>query len=314
MQQKTENPAMQPHVKGMIVMASAMLFLPLLDAIGKWLSTMDSVPPATVSFSRFFIQALLTVAILLAMGGWRGLATRNLGGNLIRGALMGVGSLCFFTAVKYMPLADAIAIFFVEPLLLTLSSAVVLKEQVGWRRLTAVAVGFIGTLIVVQPSFEIFGWVSLLPLGTATCFATYLTMNRKYGVSDSPMVMQFYAGAGGVLFTAPVILIGELIGHPDMGFGLATLPLSWGLLAAMGVIATIGHLLVVQAFRLAPASMLAPFQYLEIVMAVLVGLLVFGEFPTPSKWLGILIIAGSGIYVFMRERRLKEGAGEAAIA
>jgi drug/metabolite transporter (DMT)-like permease len=316
MQEKTQNPVMQPHVRGMIVMATAMLFLPLLDAIGKWLSTMDSVPPATVSFARFFIQSLLMLAVLVAMGGVRGLRTHNLKGNLIRGALMGLGSLCFFTAVKYMPLADAIAVFFVEPLLLTLLSAFVLKEQVGWRRLTAVAVGFIGTLIVVQPSFELFGWVSLLPLGTAACFAIYLTMNRKYGVADSPLVMQFYAGVGGALFTAPAILIGESIGHADLAFGLATMPLSWALLAAMGVIATIGHLLVVQAFRLAPASMLAPFQYFEIVMAVLVGLVVFGEFPTPSKWLGILIICGSGIYVFMRERRTKseERAVEPATA
>lgn len=311
MQEKTEA-AMQPHVKGMIVMASAMMFLPLLDAIGKWLATVDSVPPATISFSRFLVQALLTAAILLGLGGWRGLKTHNLKGHLIRGALMGLGSLCFFAAVKYMPLADATAVFFVEPLLLTLLSAVFLKEQVGWRRLTAVVVGFIGTLIVIQPSFELFGWVSLLPLGTAACLAIYLAMNRKYGINDSPLVMQFYAGLGGAAFTGPVIIIGEIIGHADLGFGLATLPFSWALLAAMGLVGTTGHLLMVQAFRLAPASMLAPFQYLEIVMAVLLGLFVFGEFPTPSKWLGILIIAGSGIYVFMRERSAKETVTEVA--
>ncbi|WP_110751068.1 DMT family transporter [Phyllobacterium leguminum] len=301
---------MQPHAKGMIVMASAMLFLPLLDAIGKWLATVDSVPPATISFSRFFVQSLLTAAILLSLGGWKGLRTHNLKGNLFRGAIMGVGSVCFFAAVKYMPLADATAVFFVEPLLLTLLSAFVLKEQVGWRRLTAVAVGFIGTLIVVQPSFELFGWVSLLPLGTAACMAIYLAMNRKYSIADSPLVMQFYAGIGGAAFTAPVIIAGEIAGHADLAFGLATMPLSWALLAALGLIGTLGHLLVVQAFRLAPASMLAPFQYLEIVMAVLIGLLAFGEFPTPSKWVGIFIIAGSGIYVFIRERRVKEGVAD----
>ncbi|RCS24574.1 DMT family transporter [Phyllobacterium salinisoli] len=293
---------MPPHVRGMIVMVTAMMFLPLLDAIGKWLATVDSLPPATISFSRFFVQSLLTLVIILGMSGIKGLSTHNLTGNLIRGALMGLGSLCFFAAVKYMPLADAIAIFFVEPLLLTLLSAFILKEDVGWRRLTAVVVGFIGTLIVIQPSWELFGWVSLLPLGTAACFAVYLIMNRKYGVADSPMVMQFYAGVGGTAFSALVLMAGEILGHTDMRFGLPTIGLSWGLLLAMGAIATVGHLLVVQAFRLAPASVLAPFQYFEIVMAVLIGLIVFNEFPTPSKWLGIFIIAGSGIYVFMRER------------
>ncbi|MBB2970748.1 drug/metabolite transporter (DMT)-like permease [Mesorhizobium sp. RMAD-H1] len=313
MQEKTQAPVMQPnvmhpHVKGMAVMASAMMFLPLLDAIGKWLATVDSLPPATISFSRFFVQSVLTFFILLGIGGVQVLKTRNLTGNLIRGALMGLGSLCFFSAVKYMPLADAIAIFFVEPLLLTLLSAVILKEEVGWRRLTAVVVGFIGTLIVIQPSFELFGWVALLPLGTAACFAVYLILNRRYAVADSPLVMQFYAGVGGAAFSALVLGAGEAFGHADLGFGLPTVTLSWWLLVAMGAIATVGHLLVVQAFRLAPASMLAPFQYFEIVMAVLVGLVVFGEFPTPSKWLGILIIIGSGIYVFMRERRMKATA------
>ena len=94
---------------------------------------------------------------------------------------MGIGSLCFFAAVKYMPLADAMAVFFVEPLMLTLLSALILKEQVGWRRRIAVAIGFVGTLIVIQPSWELFGWVSLLPLGTAMLFAIYLILNRRYG-------------------------------------------------------------------------------------------------------------------------------------
>ncbi|PRD40720.1 EamA family transporter [Phyllobacterium phragmitis] len=293
---------MQPHVKGMVVMMGAMLILPMMDAVGKWLAVADNLPPATVSFARFLIQTLLTLTILWAAGGLKVLKSRNLGGNLIRGVLMGVASLCFFTAIKYMPLADAMAIFFVEPLMLTLLSALILKEKVGWRRLTAVSVGFIGTLIVIQPSWELFGWISLLPLGTAVLFAVYLIMNRKYAVDDSAMVMQLYAGVGGAATTALVMVAGEYLDIADMRLGLPVTSSPWALLFAIGALATVGHLLVVQAFRLAPASVLAPFQYFEIVMAVLIGLLVFNDFPTPSKWLGILIIVGSGIYVFMRER------------
>lgn len=292
----------QSTTKGIAAISAAMFFLPIMDAIGKWLSIVDAVPPATVTFGRFLFQALITLAIILALGGIKALRTRNLSGNLLRGALMGLGGVCFFVAIKYMPLADALAIFFVEPLILTLLSAVVLKEQVGWRRLSAVAVGFLGTLLVIQPSWELFGWVSLLPLVTATFFAIYLILNRLYSADDNPLVMQLYAGLGGSLMTGAILVAGSLLRIDDLSMGLPSGPLPWMLLVAIGAIATIGHLLVVHASRLVPASLLAPFQYLEIVMAVLIGLVVFSEFPSLSKWIGILIIISSGVYVFWRER------------
>ncbi|MGH6763179.1 MAG: DMT family transporter [Phyllobacterium sp.] len=301
----------QSTTKGIAAMAAAMFFLPIMDAIGKWLSIVDNVPPATVTFGRFFFQSLITLAIILALRGMGALKTRNLNGNLIRGSLMGIGGVCFFVAIKYMPLADALAIFFVEPLILTLLSAVILKEQVGWRRLSAVAVGFLGTLLVIQPSWEVFGWVSLLPLVTATFFAIYLILNRVYSADDSPLVMQLYAGLGGSLITGAILIAGSLLQIDDLSAGMPSGSLPWALLVSIGAIATVGHLLVVHASRLIPASLLAPFQYLEIVMAVLIGLVVFAEFPSLTKWIGILIIVGSGVYVFWRER---VGAQKAALA
>lgn len=299
---------MEAHVKGMAIMVLSVLLLPLMDAIGKWLAMVDNMPPATVTFMRFFIQCWLMFFILLIVGGFAALRTQYLAGNLIRGALMGFGGLCFFTAVKYMPLADAMAVFFAEPLILTLFSAIFLKEKVGWRRFSAVGIGLIGTMIVIQPSFEIFGAVSLLPLATAVTFAIYLILNRKYGAKESPLVMQFYAGVGGWMFAGVAMIFGTAAGLGDLSFGLPHGIQPWLLLLLLGTIGTVSHLMVVQAFKLAPASMLAPFQYLEIVNAVLVGLIVFGDFPTPSKWCGIAIIVGSGFYVFMRERRVKADA------
>ncbi|MCI1000518.1 DMT family transporter [Ochrobactrum soli] len=296
----------EAHVKGMAIMVVSVLMLPLMDAIGKWLAMMDNMPPATVTFMRFFVQCWLMFFILLvAGGGVAALRTQHLAGNLIRGVLMGFGGLCFFTAVKYMPLADAMAVFFAEPLILTLLSAIFLKEKVGWRRFSAVGIGLIGTMIVIQPSFEIFGAVSLLPLATAVTFAIYLILNRKFGAKESPLVMQFYAGVGGWVFAGLAMLVGPTMGLEDLSFGLPNGIQPWLLLLLLGTIGTVSHLMVVHAFKLAPASMLAPFQYLEIVNAVLVGLIVFGDFPTPSKWFGIVIIIGSGFYVFMRERKLK---------
>jgi len=306
--QNSATSGMEAHVKGMAIMVLSVLLLPLMDAIGKWLAMVDNMPPATVTFMRFFIQCWLMFFILLIVGGFAALRTQYLAGNLIRGALMGFGGLCFFTAVKYMPLADAMAVFFAEPLILTLFSAIFLKEKVGWRRFSAVGIGLIGTMIVIQPSFEIFGAVSLLPLATAVTFAIYLILNRKYGAKESPLVMQFYAGVGGWMFAGAAMIFGTAAGLGDLSFGLPHGIQPWLLLLLLGTIGTVSHLMVVQAFKLAPASMLAPFQYLEIVNAVLVGLIVFGDFPTPSKWCGIAIIVGSGFYVFMRERRVKADA------
>lgn len=289
------------QLRGVSTMAVAMFFLPMMDAIAKWLSTVDSLPPATVTLSRFVVQTILTLLIILALTGVKSLRPVKLWGNLFRGFLMGMGSLCFFAAIKYMPLADAMAVFFVEPLMLTLLSALILKEVVGWRRRIAVVVGFIGTLIVIQPSWELFGWISLLPLGTAALFAVYLMLNRRYGDADTPLIMQLYAGVGGTITVGVVLFLGQVFGVSDMTLGMPSGDLSWLLLFTIGAIATGGHLLVVQASRLAPASLLAPFQYLEIVMAVIVGLVVFHEFPTASKWLGIAIIVASGAYVVLRE-------------
>lgn len=296
---------LEPHVKGMLLMVISVLLLPLMDALGKWLAGQNLMSPAMVTFMRFFIQFSVFAVLLPIRGGWRAMRTSFLFGNLLRGALMGFGGFCFFYAIKYMPLADALAVFFAEPLILTVFSAVFLKEKVGWRRYSAVAIGLVGTMIVIQPSFEIFGLVSLLPLATAVTFAAYLTLNRKFGVHEDPWVMQCYAGLGGWLFVGLIMLVAPAIGLENAEFSLPQELSPWLLIALLGAIATVSHLLVVHAFRLAPASMLAPFQYLEIVNAVLIGLLVFGDFPTLSKWFGIAIIIGSGIYVFMREQKVK---------
>lgn len=294
------------QVRGVSAMAAAMFFLPMMDAIAKWLSVFDSLPPATATLFRFVVQTILTMMIIVPMTGFKSLIPVKLWGNLFRGFLMGIGSLCFYAAVKYMPLADAMAVFFVEPLMLTVLSALILKEQVGWRRRVAAAIGFIGTLIVIQPSWELFGWVSLLPLGTAAVFAIYLILNRRYGTVDTPLVMQLYAGIGGTITVLIALIPAAFLGIQDMTFAMPGNAMSWFLLFMMGLIATIGHLLITHASRLAPASLLASFQYLEIVMAVLIGLLVFGDFPTPSKWVGIIIIVASGAYLIWREGKKRE--------
>jgi drug/metabolite transporter (DMT)-like permease len=293
------------NVRGMAIMAFSMFLLPLMDSIAKWLATNEAIAPGQVTFARFLIQLVLTAVIIVSVHGIGGLRAFNMVGNLVRGMLIGCASLLFFTAVKYMPVADAISVFFVEPMILTMLSAVFLKEPIGWRRWLAVVTGFFGALIVIQPSYELFGLISLLPLGTATLFSVYMILNRSLSGRDSAIVMQFVAGVGGTAITGMALVLGMNFGIADLQPGLPINATVFSLLAGLGILATFGHMAVTQAFKYAPASILAPFQYLEIVSAAAVGLIVFGDFPSPSKWLGISIIIGSGLFVFWRESRLK---------
>jgi S-adenosylmethionine uptake transporter len=283
----------------MMLMLVAMLVLPGIDAIAKWLS--GAISSGQVAWSRFFFQTLLMLPLFLRTRG--AIVTRTLPLHALRGALIALATLLFFSALKYLPLADAISIFFVEPLILTLLSALFLGESVGWRRLTAVAVGFAGALIVIRPSFTSLGLPALLPLGTALSFAVYLILTRQLAQHEYPERMQFYAGLFGGLVMSAALVAGGVADIAVLSFVWPD-AWQWFLLAGLGVIATAGHLLVVHAFRRAPAGLLAPFQYVEIIGATILGLVFFGDFPDALTWVGVTIIVASGLYVFHREATL----------
>ncbi len=290
-------------VAGMVLASLAALLLPVMDALAKLLGEQGAMSPGQLTFLRFAIQAVVCFAFLALAGNWRGLRSERFAMNFLRGALLAIGSLFFFVAIKYMPLADAFAIFFVGPLILTLQSFVFLREPVGWRRIVASFVGFGGALIVIQPSLAIFGVISILPLVSAACFATYLLLNRVVGQTDGPMAMQFVAGLGGASVIAVTMLVAAPFGVADMAITPTSDLVVWVLVFVMGGFGLLGHYVFVRAYQFAPASMLAPFTYLEIISAVALGWMLFGEFPTLGKWGGIAIIVGSGLYVFWRERR-----------
>lgn len=287
----------------MILMLAAMLILPGIDAIAKWLS--GAISSGQIAWSRFFFQTLLMLPLFLRTSGT--IVTPALGLHALRGALIALATLLFFSALKFLPLADAIAIFFVEPLILTLLCALFLGESVGWRRLTAVAVGFAGSLIVIRPSFHALGLPALLPLGTALSFAVYLILTRKLAQHEHPERMQFYAGVFGGLVMTVALAAGSIVDVAVLSFVWPD-RWQWLLLAGLGIIATAGHLLVVHAFRRAPAGLLAPFQYVEIIGATILGLVFFGDFPDTMTWLGVVIIVGSGMYVFHRESTIARRA------
>ena len=281
------------------MMIVAMLMLPGIDAIAKWLS--GAVSSGQVTWSRFFFQVLFMAPLLWwTRGPW---LTRNLPLHAARGALIALATLCFFTGLAYLPMADAIAIFFIEPLLVTLLSALFFGEPIHWRRISAIAFGFVGALIIIRPTFADVGYAALLPVGAATCFSFYILLTRKLVANEDPVRLQFFAGIFGCLVMSAGLAWGTA---SDVQILTAAWPSTdqWLLLAALGLIGATCHLLVVYAYRSASIGILAPFQYVEIIAATLLGLVIFGDFPDSPTWLGIAIIVGSGIYVFHREATL----------
>jgi len=204
-----------------------------------------------------------------------------------------LATLCMFTAVSYMPLADAVAASYVSPLILTGLSAVILYEHVGPRRWTAVAIGFVGVLVILRPGFGMTQWAAVLPLGMALFYALYNVTTRLVADSAPPLTSLFYTalvGAAAISAVAPF-------------FWTWPSPAAWGLLVLTGLFGGIGHMALIVAFERAEASMVAPFAYTELIWATLSGALVFGDFPDAWTFAGAGIIAASGLYVLHRERR-----------
>jgi len=299
-------------MQGVVLMAVAMLLLPCMDAIAKYMATFAGMSPGQVTFYRFFFQMVCTIPLVFTAAGSAMLRPKRPWLNLLRGAIHGGASLLFFAAVKYMPLADVFAIYFVEPFILTAMSAAFLGDKVGWRRWLAIMVGFGGALIVIQPSFVLFGWTALLPVACAFLFSLYLFMNRAIGNADSPLTMQTIAGFGGTLFMGAAMLLGGSAGIADFAPSLPGSLFALALLVVLGALSGYAHMLVVRAFRMAPLSLLAPFQYFEIISATVLGYAIFGDFPTPSKWLGIAVIVASGLFIIWREHRSRKVTADIA--
>lgn len=292
-------PGSSSIVRGIAIMTAAMLIVPSMDVLAKVLTR--SMPAMEVAFARFVGQLLVATLVGLAIGEGRRLMPPKPAGHLLRGLFLAATSLLFFTALATMPLTDALAIAFAEPMILTAVSPWLLGETVGWRRWAACGVGFLGTLIIIRPSFEQFGMTALLPLAAAFTFAGYHVMTRRLSGQGTLTAVQFTTG---------------LIGTVALGIGLAVSSnggwlsgavvwpqgWSWAIFLSIGVISFVTHGMIVTAFGHAPAAVLAPFGYLEIVSATALSFLVFGDFPDRPTWAGIALIVASGLYIVHRER------------
>jgi drug/metabolite transporter (DMT)-like permease len=278
---------------------------PLSDSFAKLLG--DGVPLIELLAVRFAAQALLLVPVVWLTRRSLSVTPRVMKLTAARTAFHIVGSGIFFLALRYLPIADVVAITFVMPLIMLLLGHYVLAEEVGMRRLVACCIGFVGTLLVVQPSFVSVGWPAFLPLLAAVVFALYQMIGRQIAKDADPLSLQTISG-----FMATPILIAitlATLNHDSSILGWKTPGMHDAmLLAAVCVTGTLAHLILTWAFRYAPSATLAPMQYLEIPFATLIGWLIFSDLPNGLAALGIAITIASGLYIVFLERAAAQPA------
>jgi drug/metabolite transporter (DMT)-like permease len=286
---------------GVLLSVGGYYLFNLSDATSKFL--VEDLPVMQIVGAQFAVVLLLT-PLLMRGTPWRSFVARPRRYiYLLRtGCLLG-SAVTFIWAIKVLPLADVIAIGFVAPFFITIAAALFLGESVGPRRWTACAVGLIGALIVLRPGFEVDLVTAVLPLAAALFYALYAVLTRLVSHEANAKVLLAYNGLIGtpvMLCVMPFVWV-----WPSAG--------EWVGLAAIGLLSAAGHLMIIRAYTIAPASLIAPFQYLEITGAALLGWLIFHQFPDRVAWIGIAIIVASGLFVFWRESRLAR-AGQATAA
>jgi drug/metabolite transporter (DMT)-like permease len=284
---------------GIALMMGFCIVAPVGDAVAKLLGA--SVPLGQVVLLRFALQALILIPIVWYSGRVWHMRGRVFRLTLLRTLLHMAGIAAMFTALKYLPLADAVAIAFVMPFFMLLLGKLILKEEVGPRRLGASIVGFLGTLLIVQPSFMNVGWPALLPIVVAVVFSFFMLVTRQIAKETDPISLQAVSGVMAVVMILPLLALGAMTEFAPLQI-IQPDALDWTLLLGIGVLGTIAHLLMTWSLRFAPSATLAPMQYLEIPFATLLGLLIFSDLPNPLAGLGILISVSAGLYVIMRER------------
>ncbi|MEM7236847.1 MAG: DMT family transporter, partial [Pseudomonadota bacterium] len=267
---------------GILLMLGFCMLAPLGDSFAKLLG--ETIALGLLVLIRFAVQAIILVPISLWQRARLRLSLRLTCWTLLRTALHIVGIALMFSALKYLPLADALAIAFVMPFIMLLLGHFVMGETVGRHRITACGFGFAGTLCVIQPNFVEVGYPALLPLGVAVVFALFMMVTRRIARDVDPIKLQAISGVQACFFLVPLIIIWPASSD---GFHLELPAITWALLIGLGLIGTLAHLFMTWSLRLAPASTLAPMQYLEIPFGTLIGWMIFSDLPNGLASVGI---------------------------
>ncbi|PZR90699.1 MAG: hypothetical protein DI537_17935 [Stutzerimonas stutzeri] len=276
---------------GILLMAAAMLIIPTSDAIAKYLSGAHS--PAFLSWVRYVaaLGFILPVALLQharAPGPARAPASQGRYWlvQILRTAFLVTAMTLYFVAIARIPLADALGAYFIAPIAATLLAAIALRERLDRRRLLAVALGFLGAILVVRPGSETSA-DTLIALVSGLCMACYLVLTRATAQDRPPVTTLAIQLSLGILMLLPFALLDW------------TMPAREGLvlILLMGLVSTLSNLMTISAFRLAQVQTLSPFVYLELIGATALGFFMFGDLPSPATWAGIAVIVAAGLIV-----------------
>lgn len=279
-------PKIAAPLVGIALMMGAMAALPFIDMFAKILGA-AGLPIVLIVCARVGFGALLTAPLAYRAVGVGMFRRANPWFHVLRATLFNLSTFTFFWSLKYLPLADALSIFFVQPLVLTALSGWFFGERVGLRRWAAVMVGFIGVLIIVRPGLVAFNLGTVFAFASGCCLAMYLALSRRIAGEMPAIVTTFQTSA-----LCALILVGIL---PFIWITPSLTQLA--MLIAMGVLGTTGQFLMLRSYDFAEASLLAPFAYTEIIMATLLGWLVFGDFPDAYTILGVGVLIASALYI-----------------
>ncbi len=301
---------------GILFVTAGILAISINDMLFKQLS--GAYPLHELVFLRSALGLIFSLVLVRFEGGWQILKTRRPGLHIFRGLLIVTANMCYFAALAALPLADATALFFAAPLFITLLSIPILGEKVGLVRFTAVLIGFIGVVIMQRPwadadSLEVSRLVLLLPVIAALTYAMTQLMTRKLGVESKASALSVYIHASFVAVSVCFfIAVGDgryaaAFDDPSMQFLLRAwiwpAQKDWPVILGLGINAAIIGYSLSQAYRLADAATVAPFEYLGLPLAVFWGWIIFAELPLIEVWIGMALILGSGIFVFLREKQ-----------
>ena len=283
-----------PRLRGIAYMCAAALVLPFMNAGVKYLTARYPVPE--IVWARYAGHLVYCLVLFMPGRGVSLFVTRRPALQFGRSLLLLLATICYFSALPYVPLATAAAIGFTSPLIVTLLAIPMLGEQVGVRRWAAAFVGFAGALVIIRPGLGSTHWAASLIIGTASAYALYQILTRRVSAHDTPETSITYAAIVGTVATMPVL--------PFVWKAPETV-LDALIFLSLGGFAGVGHFFVVKAFQSTAASVIAPFQYLQLLNATALGYLLFGHLPDLWTWVGVLMIAGSGLYIIYRESRVR---------
>jgi drug/metabolite transporter (DMT)-like permease len=277
--------------RGILFVVAATLCFVVMNVMAKVMT--PHLPTVELIWARTLGHLIVVFALFApGHGGWRLLVTRRPAIQATRSLLLLISTSFFFTALGQVPLADATAVSFTSPFLVAALAMPVLGERVTASQWVSIAIGFAGALIVIRPTGEGASPYAFLVLGSAACYALYQVLTRRVAGVDPPETSVTYSALAGTLVLSAVV-----------PFVWRTPPrLShWLMLAALGLLGAVGHYCVARALMWAPASIVSPFHYVQLVWAAALGYVVFGDVPSGWTWVGAVIIVCSGLSIFIRE-------------